>query len=60
MTEKHGDVRAQMHSALMGQKPILGPPDNPPPRVLLIDEVDVFLDPTFFGGAYRPALMIQD
>ena len=30
------------------------------PRVLIIDEVDVFCSKTFFGGAYSPAIMIHD
>ncbi|EOD26333.1 hypothetical protein EMIHUDRAFT_205325 [Emiliania huxleyi CCMP1516] len=61
MTEKHGDVRSQMQASLTGQ-PLAGShgPDHAPTRVLLIDEVDVFLDPNFFGGVYRPSLTIGD
>ena len=60
MTEKHGQVRQQMRDSLTGSKPTSQKAVQPPTRVLLIDEVDVFLDPEFFSGMYRPCLMITD
>jgi len=60
MTEKHGAVRDVMGAALQGKKPDKTKLDKLPERVLLIDEVDVFLDPSFFGGVYRPCLPIGD
>jgi len=60
MTEKHGNIREQMLASLQGKKPTASKAAKPPPRVLLIDEVDVFLDPGFLGGMYRPALTIPD
>merc|ERR1719231_1215135 len=60
MTEKHGLVREQMQASLQGRKPRAAKTTAQPDRVLLIDEVDVFLDPAFFSGKYRPSLMIGD
>jgi hypothetical protein len=66
ITEKHGAIRDQMQAALQGQKPrgksrtTASRADAPPRRVLLIDEVDVFLEPNFFSGAYRPSLSIAE
>lgn len=60
MTEKHGQIREQMQASLQGKKPATSKLGKPPERVLLIDEVDVFLDPAFFSGIYRPSLMMHD
>ena len=61
MTEKHGLIREQMLASLQGKKLAADKLAKPAiRRVLLIDEVDVFLDPSFFSGIYRPGLMMHD
>ena len=59
ITEMHGDVRQQMNDALLGKKRSCTAPARHV-RALLIDEVDVFLKPDFFCGAYRPNLALSD
>jgi len=57
----HGDVRELTSAHLKGDS-LPGPPQRQArsSAVLLIDEVDAFLDPTFIGKEYRPSCALHD
>jgi hypothetical protein len=73
MVDRNGDVRGQVRDVLQGLESVLGtaparssvPVDRmaknlpPTPRVLLIDEVDVFLSEDFYGELYRATTAVS-
>ena len=58
--EQYGDLRQAANNYIVGAACSKEPQQAPPPRVLIIDEVDVFCSEAFFGGAYCPQLEIKN
>jgi len=57
--ENHGDLRQMASEFLKTGKATIAQPPASPPRILIIDEVDVFCDKEFFGGAYTPLMTLK-
>jgi preprotein translocase subunit SecA len=60
ITEKYGDLRQAARDYIAGASSGPKGEQNPPARVLVIDEVDVFCSEAFFGGAYCPQLELKN
>ena len=61
LINEKGDVRDLVEAILTGRSidSIIKTPDNRP-KILLIDEVDVFFSPTFYGKTYDPIALLKD
>lgn len=60
LTEQYGDLRQAARDFITTGKSTRSALAAPPKRALVIDEVDVFCSEAFFGGAYCPALTLQN
>ena len=56
---QEGDVRDRVQSTITGQAVHAAPKRRNRPKILLIDEVDVFFDESFYGNIYRPSLSLR-
>ena len=61
LINEKGNVRDLVEAILTGRSidSIIKTPDNRP-KILLIDEVDVFFSPTFYGKTYDPIALLKD
>ena len=59
---EHGDIRSSVVNFILNKKEekIKSVSDVMKPRVLLIDEVDVFFSDTFYGNIYTPLALLKD
>jgi hypothetical protein len=59
---EQGDLRKQVENLLLDVKndTALKAAEMKRPRILLIDEVDVFFSKDFYGNAYNPCLLLKD
>jgi hypothetical protein len=56
---ENGDIRLRVSALIKGEKESLKKPEKIMPKILLIDEVDVFFSSDFYGQIYEPSSRIS-